>query len=41
MLYIDGRSRYKSENEMLLMRGTSFRIVKVNGNFIDLEVIAQ
>ena len=41
MLYIDGRSRYKSENEMLLMRGTSFRIVKVDGNFIDLEVIAQ
>lgn len=41
MLYIDGRSAYPNENEMLLQRNTSFRVTKVTGKFIDLEVISQ
>lgn len=41
MLYIDGRSHYKSENEMLIQRNTTFRVTKINNYFIDIEVIAQ
>lgn len=41
MLYIDGRSSYTCENEMLIMRNTTFRVVKVEGKFIDLEVVSQ
>ena len=41
MLYINGRSHYAHENEMLLQRSTSFRITKVNGRYIDVEVVAQ
>lgn len=41
MLYIDGRSFFPHENEMLIMRNTTFRVAKVDGNFIDLEVIDQ
>ena len=41
MLYIDGRSAFPNENEILLQRNTSFRVTKVNGMFIDLEVVSQ
>ncbi|MBR3979795.1 MAG: hypothetical protein IKJ98_01385 [Bacteroidales bacterium] len=41
MLYINGRSHYAHENEILLQRSTSFRITKVNGRYIDVEVVAQ
>lgn len=45
MLYIDGRSAYASENEMLIQRNTRFRITKVEKSgwryFIDVEVVGQ
>lgn len=45
MLYIDGRSAYSSENEMLIQRNTRFRITKVEKSgwryFIDVEVVGQ
>lgn len=45
MLYIDGRSRYASENEMLIQKNTRFRITKVEKSgriyFIDVELIGQ
>lgn len=45
MLYIDGRSAYKTENEMLIQRGTHFRVAKVEKQgykyIIDVEVVAQ
>lgn len=45
MLYIDGRSAYASENEMLIQRNTRFRITKVEKTdwryFIDVEVVGQ
>ncbi len=45
MLYIDGRSAYASENEMLIQRNTRFRITKVEKSgwryFIDVEVVDQ
>jgi hypothetical protein len=45
MLYIDGRSAYHSENEMLLQRSTRFRITKVervgSKYYIDVEVVGQ
>lgn len=45
MLYIDGRSAYPSENEMLIQRNTRFRITKVEKAgwryFIDIEVTGQ
>ena len=45
MLYIDGRSAYASENEMLTQRNTRFRITKVEKSglryFIDVEVVGQ
>lgn len=45
MLYIDGRSAFSHENEILIQRGTKFRVTKVSrkGNqcFIDLEIVEQ
>ncbi len=41
MLYIDGRSAFAYENEMLIQRNTTFRVTKVDGMFLDLEVVAQ
>ncbi len=45
MLYIDGRSAYASENEMLIQRNTRFRVTKVEKKglryYIDIEVIGQ
>ena len=45
MLYIDGRSAYATENEMLIQRNTRFRITKVEKSgwryFIDVEVVGQ
>lgn len=46
MLYIDGRSAYKHENEMLIQRNTRFRITKIEKAswgryYIDVEVIGQ
>lgn len=31
MLYIDGRSHYPHENEMLIQRNTTFRVTKIDG----------
>ena len=45
MYYFDGRSAYATENEILIQRGTKFRITKVETDggkfFIDLEVVGQ
>lgn len=45
MLYIDGRSAFMDENEMLLQRNTRFRVTKVEKAgyryYIDLEVTGQ
>lgn len=45
MLYIDGRSAYAHENEMLLQRNTRFRVTKVEKAgyryYIDVEVVGQ
>lgn len=45
MYYFDGRSAYATENEILIQRGTKFRITKVETDggklFIDLEVVEQ
>ena len=45
MVYIDGRSAYPNENEILLQRGTKFRVTKVSKEgsqcFIDLEIVEQ
>lgn len=45
MLYIDGRSAYAHENEMLLQRNTRFRVTKVERSgsryYIDVEVVGQ
>lgn len=44
MAYADNFSHYKGENEMILQRGTQFRVAKIEENpkggfFIDLEVV--
>ncbi|WP_297172686.1 ADP-ribosyltransferase [uncultured Porphyromonas sp.] len=45
MLYLDGRSAYTYENEILIQRGTKFRVAKVTRKgsqcFIDLEIVEQ
>ena len=45
MLYIDGRSAFSHENEILIQRGTKFRVTKVSRkgdqSFIDLEIVEQ
>ena len=45
MVYIDGRSAHSHENEILIQRGTKFRVTKVEKKgskcFIDLEIVEQ
>lgn len=45
MLYLDGRSAYTYENEILIQRGTKFRVTKATRKgsqcFIDLEIVEQ
>lgn len=46
MLYVEGKSMYNGENEMILQRGATYRVTKVSKNvygqlYIDLEIIEQ